>query len=246
MTALFEELDYRETPLGELTLRRRSEPRADNVTVYEVKLGDAFLMSSLFTAGERALADLALAGLADTHGDSLDVLVGGLGLGYTAAAALGHGTVASVLVIEHLGAVVEWHRRGLVPLGETLVADERCRLVNGDFFALARSPDGFDFSEPRRRFHAVLLDVDHSPRHWLDAGNAAFYTLDGLNAMQRFLVADGLFAMWSNDAPDDEFLALLREAFHSASATVVEFDNPYTGESAACTIYRARSAADGR
>jgi len=242
MTVVFEELDYRETPLGELTLRRRSEPRAGNVTVYEVKLGDEFLMSSLFTAGERALADLGLAGLADTPGGALDVLVGGLGLGYTTAAALGHDAVKSVLVIEVLGAVVEWHRRALVPLGETLTGDERCRLVNGDFFALSRSRDGFDFSEPGRRFHAILLDVDHSPRHWLAAGNAAFYSLEGLGAAQRFLTPGGLFAMWSNDAPDEEFLTLLRGAFNSASATVVNFDNPYTGGTAGCTIYRAHTA----
>ena len=60
----FEELDYQETPLGELVLRRRSEPRLAGRQVFEVKLGDAFLMSSLFTAGEEALATHALA----THG----------------------------------------------------------------------------------------------------------------------------------------------------------------------------------
>lgn len=57
----FEELDWQETPMGELTLRRRVEPTL-GVEVYEVKLGEEFLMSSLFTAGEAALADLGLGG----------------------------------------------------------------------------------------------------------------------------------------------------------------------------------------
>ncbi len=82
----FEELDYRETPIGELSLRRRTQLPL-GVEVFEVKLGDEFLMSSLFTEGEIALADL---GLADLGGGPLDVVVGGLGLGYSARAVLDH------------------------------------------------------------------------------------------------------------------------------------------------------------
>lgn len=82
--ARFEELDWHETPMGELTLRRRLEPTL-GVDVFEVKLGEEFLMSSLFTVAEVALADL---GLAAVSGDNLRVVVGGLGLGYTAVAAL--------------------------------------------------------------------------------------------------------------------------------------------------------------
>src|SRR6187401_1297178 len=111
----FEELDYRSTALGELSLRRRRMLSLEGREVYEVKLGDEFLMSSLFHEGEIALATLGLAGLGksrlpgavdrnapldarlDAH---LDVVVGGLGLGYTAAAALDYPGVRSVLVIE--------------------------------------------------------------------------------------------------------------------------------------------------
>ena len=66
MSARFEELDWQETPMGELTLRRRVEPTL-GVDVFEVKLGDEFLMSSLFTVAEVALADL---GLAAVSGDN--------------------------------------------------------------------------------------------------------------------------------------------------------------------------------
>jgi spermidine synthase len=152
MSINFEELDYRQTHLGELILRRRRVPALGDTEVYEVKLGDAFLMSSLFTTGEIALAELGLAELATAP---LDVVVGGLGLGYTAGAALDHPTVRSVLVIEALAEVIDWHQRGLVPLGAKLTADQRCRLINGDFFALANSP-GQNLSTPERRLRPVV------------------------------------------------------------------------------------------
>src|SRR6478752_8175591 len=114
MSRDFEELDFRQTPLGDLTLRRRRVAALDGIEVFEVKLGDAFLMSSLFHEVEVALADL---GLAATQGSELDVVVGGLGLGYTALAALKHSKVRSLLVVDALDAVIEWHAKGLVPLG---------------------------------------------------------------------------------------------------------------------------------
>ena len=168
MNIEFEELAYRRTPLGELILRRRTEP-ALGVEVFEVKLGDAFLMSSLFTAGEIALANLGLAGLGS---GPLDVVVGGLGLGYTARAVLGHPAVRSLLVVEALRDVIDWHRRGLVPLGAGLSADRRCEFLNGDFFALVDSP-GIDSRDLGRRFHAILVDIDHSPRQVLHPSHAA-------------------------------------------------------------------------
>src|SRR5215813_6660053 len=150
MTFDFEELDYRPTPIGALSLRRRRELKL-GVDVFEIKLGDEFLMSSLFTASEIALARLGLAELSE-HG--LDVVVGGLGLGYTAKAVLEHQKVASLLVVEALEAVIEWHAEGLVPLGPELTGDLRCRFVQGDFFALAASEAGFDPAVPARRFDA--------------------------------------------------------------------------------------------
>ena len=84
VSSRFEELDRRSTPIGEISVRRRVEPTLQ-VDVFEVKLGDEFLMSSLFTVAEVALATL---GLAERVRDRLDVVVGGLGLGYTADAVL--------------------------------------------------------------------------------------------------------------------------------------------------------------
>ncbi len=157
MSALFEELDYRATPIGALSLRRRRELRL-GVDVFEIKLGEDFLMSSQFTASEIALARL---GLGELSGRNLDVAVGGLGLGYTARAVLEHPQVGSLIVVEALEAVIDWHQQGLVPLGPELTGDARCRFVHGDFFALAKSDTGFDPDAPGRRFDAVLVDIDH-------------------------------------------------------------------------------------
>ena len=111
MSLSFEELDFRPTPMGVLSLRRRRRPMSD-VDVYEIKLGDEFLMSSQFTAAEIELARLGLAALGRAD---LDVVVGGLGLGYTARAVLESAGVRSLIVVDALAEVIEWHAQGLLP-----------------------------------------------------------------------------------------------------------------------------------
>lgn len=228
MSADFAELDYRETPLGALSLRRRRVLALDGVEVWEVKLGEAFLMSSLFHEVEVALARL---GLAACTGEELEVAVGGLGLGYTAAAALENARVRSLVVVEALAPVIEWHERGLVPLGAALTADARCRFLCADFF-------GLEFGGP---FHAVLLDIDHSPRNLLHARHAAFYEAEGLRALAGKLHPGGVFAMWSDDPPDEDFLGSLRSVFANAEAEVVTFPNPLLDRDSASTVYVART-----
>ena len=238
MSASFAELDYRQTPLGELTLRRRRIVSLGGMEVYEVKLGDAFLMSSLFHEVEVALADLGLAAL---DAPALDVVVGGLGLGYTARAALKHPAVRSLIVVEALDAVIEWHESGLVPLGSELTNDPRCRFVHGDFFALAASSQaGFDPAHPGRKFDAVLLDIDHSPRNLLHTAHCAFYETAGLKELALHLHPGGVFALWSDDPPDDAFLTILRQVFRGAEAHVVSFHNPLLECESSSTVYVAR------
>ncbi len=207
-----------------------------DIDVYEVKLGDAFLMSSLFHEVEVALAHF---GLADLSGTNWDVVVGGLGLGYTAVAALEHREVASLLVVDALKPVIEWHERGLVPLGEKLTSDPRNRLVHADFFASAQSTDGLDPEQPGRRFHAVLLDIDHSPRDLLHPNNAMFYQSAGLRMLATHLHPGGVFALWSDDPPDEEFLEMLDTAFATSRAHIVTFPNPVLESESASTVYVA-------
>ena len=239
MSIYFEELDYRQTPIGALSLRRRREMSL-GVDVFEIKLGEDHLMSSLFTASEIALARL---GLAELSGGGLDVVVGGLGLGYTAQAVLAHPSVASVMVVEALEAVIDWHRQGLLPVGREISADPRCRLVLGDFFALAGSLEGFDKTAPARRFDAILVDIDHSPDLLLSAGNAVFYQPEGLKRLSAHIRPGGVFGLWSNELPDDEFTARLAEVFLSARAERVTFHNPLQDRNFTQTVYLARTAA---
>lgn len=237
MAFLFEELDFQKTPLGDISLRRRAEPRLDGEILYEVKLGDEFLMSSLFTAAEIELARL---GLAKLEGTTFDVVVGGLGLGYTAAAVLENPSVRSLQVIEVMQPVIDWHRSGLVPLGATLSSDSRCTLTHADFFERVSSADtGFDPADPSRRVHAVLLDIDHSPSHWLNPGNSRFYSASALRHLADKLHSGGIFGLWSNDPPDAAFLQLIESVFASAESKIVSFANPYTGGESSNTIYLA-------
>jgi spermidine synthase len=236
VTLPFEQLAWDQTPMGVLSLHRRREP-ATGEDVFEVKLGDEYLMSSLFTVAEIELARLGLAG---APGEELDVLVGGLGLGYTANAALEDPRVRSLAVVEALGEVIEWHRRGLLPGSSALTGDGRTELVHGDFFALAAAEHGFDATVPERRYHAVLLDIDHTPRHVLHPSHAAFYTVDGLERLTRHLQPSGVFALWSDDPPDAEFLAVLGRVFATCDAHEVAFPNVLTGGESANTVYVAR------
>src|SRR5690606_2938889 len=142
-------------------------------------------------------------------GDGLRVLVGGLGLGYTAVTALHDARVASLTVIDALPAVIDWHRRGLLPVSAELTGDGRTRLVHDDFFAvMRRAPHAGEAP-----YDAILLDVDHSPRHQLDPSHADLYTVAGLTAMKAHLAADGVFALWSDDPPDEEFMRDLSAVF---------------------------------
>jgi spermidine synthase len=230
----FEELDWQDTPLGEISLRRRVEPTLD-VDVYEVKLGEEFLMSSLFTVAEVELARL---GLAEAPGDDLDVLVGGLGLGYTAAAALEDPRVRTLTVVDAIAPVIDWHRRSLLPDTAGLSDDPRVRLVLGDFFALLAGDHGFGEGTPEQ-YDAILLDIDHTPRHVLTPNHAAFYTHDGLTALTRYLNPEGVFALWSDDPPDAEFLELLSQVFTTAQAELITFPNPLTRGESSNTVYLA-------
>lgn len=222
MKRMFEELDYRVTPIGAISLRRRTQPSTGE-DIFEIKLGEEFLMSSAFTASEIALATLALEALS---GNTLDIVVGGLGLGYTAKAVLDSKRVANLLVVDALEAVIDWHASGLLPLGSAIANDPRCRLLQADFFSLAASENGFDPAEPGRKVDAVLVDIDHSPSAHLTGTNAKFYTESGLGSLSRHLKPGGVFALWSNEPPDGPFTELLNAVFEDATAEPVIFKNP--------------------
>ena len=229
MTKRFEELDWQSTPMGELTLRRRFD-QVLGVDVFEAILNDEHLMSTHFTVAEVALGTL---GVEAASGESLDVLVGGLGLGYTAQAVLDSLRVASLSVIEAIDQVASWHKRHLLPLSAQLMADPRLNIQVEDFFALMRKPT------PSRRYDAILVDIDHTPSHHLHPDHAPFYTESGLQEMAKHLNPGGVFALWSDAPPDDAFLAVLSGVFTNTTSEVVTFDNALIGGHSSNTIYLA-------
>ena len=231
MSPTFEELDYCQSALGELILRRRRPVSIPDTWVYEVKLNDNFLMSSLVKTSEEELVRLALPQL---DGGDWRVLVGGLGLGYTAAAALASPDVHSVEVVEVLPEVIDWHARRLVPMADVLHGDPRCRIVQGDCFARLRG-------EVREEFDAVLIDIDDGPEELLSADHRPFYSVAGLRATRRSLRAGGVFGLWTSRPTNDSFLARLGEAFEDARAEEVEFHNPLLSVDEINTIYLARA-----
>ena len=224
--------------MGLLTLRRRKEITL-GIDIYEIKLDSEFLMSSLFTVAETALANLGLAELSEPE---VDVVVGGLGLGYTAKAVLEHPEVRELLIVDTLREVIEWHQQGLLPLGEQLTSDPRCRFVHGDFFAMSASRrKGFDPENRGRKFHVILLDVDHSPRDVLHPSHARFYQSDGLRQLASHLLPGGVFALWSTEPPDELFHVALSEVFAYYETHVVTFSNPIRDRKESNTVYVARN-----
>lgn len=221
MAILFEELDYQKTAIGELVLRRRSSPALDDEIIYEVTIDGEMLMSSTVNVSERALARLALEGRDDR---SLDVLVGGLGLGWTAVAALEYPNVSKLVVVELLAPVIAWHCQRLIPLAGTLLDDPRCALVEGDFFEhVAQQPS-------EQLYDAILLDIDHAPDCLLEEANGTFYSSDGLQGLARCLRPGGVFALWSAWKPHDEFLDRLGGVFPTVRNHEVSFFNPHVNE----------------
>jgi hypothetical protein len=227
-----------EIALARLGLARLGLARLGQAgTTDDVGAGSTPPATSAAPASPAALSTSATS----TTPPSLDVVVGGLGLGYTAQAALEGSRVGELLVVELLEPVIDWHEQGLVPVGPVLTSDPRCRFVQGDFFAMSHG-DGYDPAHVGRLFDAVLLDIDHSPTHVLDDGSAGFYGIEGMRAVASHLRPGGVYAMWSNDPPEPAYVSILMEVFADVSAEVITFPNPLQHREAAATVYIATKA----
>lgn len=213
-----------ESERGELVLRRRRDP--DGARVLELRANGSFVMDTRETSSERALATVALARVAAPR----EVLIGGLGLGFTAAAVLADPRVERVTVVEIEPALVTWLRDGLVPHGPALLADERLVVVVGD---VADALDG------AAAYDLVLLDVDNGPDQLVHAANAAIYGSESLARSSRLLHPGGVLAVWSaHAAPALE--ASLRE--HLDAVEVVDVDVDLQGRAERYHVVLGRRA----
>lgn len=192
-------------PRGEVALRRRG---TGEDAVEELIVNGAFAMDSAETGSERALAALAR--------PAADVLVGGLGLGFTAAALLA-AEVASLDVVEIEGALVGWAHQGRTAQLGRIAADPRVRLWAEDIRAVLSGSAG----EPAGPWDAILLDVDNGPDFLIHPENATLYQPASLAAAYRRLRPGGVLAIWCQ-AVNAGLWARLR----ALSATAREVKHP--------------------
>ena len=163
------------------------------------------------------------------------MLVGGLGLGYTAREVLACTDVQRLVVIELLDGILDWQRNDLVPHSQELRDDERCELRRGDFFAAMSGPP-----VPGETWDAILLDIDHAPSALLRGSPAEFYQRGGLRRLAEHLAPSGVFAVWSADTVDDDFVGELRAVFADVRAEEITFGNPMLDREDTNVIYVAQ------
>lgn len=212
-----EYLDAQERSIGLIYLCREPHPTEAGAHVYEAWIDGELLMSDVSPLSERVLAVSAIEAHPGEH--PLRVLIGGLGLGHTAAAALESPRVGEVCVVDAMDFVIGWFERGLVPLAATLIEDPRCRLVRGDVYADV-------LAEPSQTWDLILIDVDHSPALPLDPANLPFYTPEGQRAVGRHLAPGGILAVWSAH-DNDAFAGVMTGAYPAAWRESVEWVVPY-------------------
>jgi len=218
-----------ESSLGMVYLRQRKLLSQPGIVVLELFLDHALLMSSFSTHSERALAAEAIAMHA---GKELSVLVGGLGLGYTAREVLASSGVSELEVIELLPQLIAWFESGILPLASELRADPRFSLRHGDVYARLGGP-------PARWYDLILIDVDHAPEERLGDGSDAFYTEEVLRKAREHLAPEGILGVWSY-AESIRFAQLLRRVFGEVRVERLTFPNPAIEEEETNWLFLAR------
>lgn len=196
-----------ETERGELVLRRRTTP--DGPDVLELRANGVFVMDTLETSSEIELAAVAL----DLVDEPRDVVIGGLGLGYTLQRVLADHRVEQATVVEIEDALVEWMRGGTIPHGPALLADSRVKVVTADI--------SMAIAEARHTYDLVLLDVDNGPGYLVHDDNEGLYSPTMLARCRDLLNPGGVLVVWSGNAAPD-LLVRLQEAFGGAEERAVD------------------------
>lgn len=173
---------------GEIRLMRRGAE-------FSVMLGTNELMNNRLSGSETALAVLACRRLQDRPRP--EILIGGLGMGFTLRAALAElGAGARITLSELVPALVAWARGPMAEIFEGSLEDPRVRIVEGDVGVAIRSA--------QETYDAILLDVDNGPAGLTRTSNDALYGLPGLRAAHNALRPGGVLAVWSAE-PNDAF-----------------------------------------
>jgi len=200
---------------------------------FSIRVQNRELMNSRVHGSENTLAELACARI---HGSRPRVLIGGLGMGYTLAAALHRlGAQAQLIVVELVPAVVAWNQGPLAGLAGHPLEDPRVTVRTGDVAEILRAG--------RERYDAIVLDVDNGPEGLTRQGNIWLYTPPGLEAAYAALRPAGVLAIWSA-VPDKRFARHLRQAGFAVEEVTVRAGGNSNGERR--TIWIATRTGSGR
>lgn len=201
----YEELARATTPDGaKLTLMQRADD-------YYIEVDGATLMSTRAPGSERALAELAIGGLAGVK--SPRVLIGGLGLGFTLGAALDALPAGAAVVVAEISAsIVDWNRKFSFESSKDRLADPRVTIEQRDVVEVVRDASA--------AFDAILLDVDNGPDSFCIQSNHRLYDTAGIGRIKKALRPGGVLAVWAV-APSPPFERKLRDAgFRTETKTV--------------------------
>jgi spermidine synthase len=217
-----------ESERGEIVLRERRDPHAGPAApvVLELRVNGVFVMDTRETTSEKALASTAL-GQVDSP---RNVVVGGLGLGFTMHEVLADQRVERLVVVEIEDALVRWMRDGTVPHGPSYLADERLHVVMADIrSAVAEATPG--------SYDLVLLDLDNGPGYLVHDANAEVYEATFLGELAELVRPGGALAVWSS-AASEPLAAALADVF--GSVTPVAYDVDLQGRAEQYFLYLAR------
>lgn len=195
-------LERVESTRGELALRQSGGH-------FEIISNGVFLMDTRDGRSERLLVDVAVAGCTAA---APRILIGGLGVGFSLAAAVAHASAAAIDVVEISPEIIRWHDTHLRHLAAAARTDPRVSVINADFAAwLAQRPGPYD---------VICLDIDNGPGWTVHDANQALYSDDGLARLHAALTPDGCVSVWSA-AADAAFEHRLRGRFASVEVREV-------------------------
>ncbi len=192
------------------------------------------LMNSRVHSSELALAELGCAHIQGV--DNTKVLVGGLGMGFTLAAALKATSKSSqVVVAELVPEVVEWNKGPLGKCAGRPLDDDRALVHIGDVAELFTAKQN---KAKQATYDGILLDVDNGPEGFTKAGNNNLYSIESLQAMRQTLHPGGVLAIWSA-WHDPKFTTQLKKARFDVELKTVR---AHKGKGSRHTIYLAKNS----
>lgn len=181
------------TPRGGIQLQQRGNH-------YEVISNGTFLMSTYNGESERLLVSAALENTVDPK----NILIGGLGVGFSLAEALRHEQVTSVTVIEFEETMIKWNQTHLAAFSNHALTDSRTQIIQADFL---------DWIYTRAdRFDVICLDIDNGPDWTVTDANTDLYQVNTLHVLAGLLSSNGVLAFWSA-ASSQSFVEKLKKSF---------------------------------